>query len=40
MSGGEAGGRVGLDVGVDGGDDAIRFGELEEGIVEPDLDAG
>jgi hypothetical protein len=25
---------------VDGGDDLIGFGELEEGVVEPDLDLG
>ena len=28
------------DVRVDGGDDLIGFGELEEGVVEPDLDLG
>ncbi len=29
-----------FDVGVDGGDDLIGFGDLKEGVVEPDLDAG
>jgi hypothetical protein len=32
--------RVRFDVGMDGGDDLIGFGELEKGIVEPELDAG
>jgi len=32
--------RIRFDVGVDGGDDAIRFGESKEGVVKPDLDAG
>jgi hypothetical protein len=31
---------VGFDVGVGGGDDAVGFGQLEEGVLEPDLDAG
>ena len=31
---------IGGDVGVDGGDDAVGFGELEEGAVEPHLDLG
>jgi len=32
--------RIRFEVGVGGGDDAVRFGDLEEGVVEPDLDAG
>ena len=32
--------RVGFDVGMGGGDDLLRLGELEESIVEPDLQAG
>ena len=28
-----------FDVWMDGGDDLVRLGELQEGIVEPDLDA-
>jgi hypothetical protein len=31
---------IGLDVWMDGGDDLVRLGELQEGLVEPDLDAG
>jgi hypothetical protein len=31
---------VGLNVGVDGGDDLVEFGQLEEGVVEPELDLG
>jgi hypothetical protein len=32
--------RVRGDVRVHGGDDGVGFGELEEGVVEPDLDLG
>jgi hypothetical protein len=31
-------GRVGLDVGVDSGDEPVEFCHLEKGAVEPDLD--
>ena len=31
---------VRFDVRVGGGDDAVGFGQLEEGVLEPDLDAG
>ena len=32
--------RIRFDVGMDGGDDLVGFGDLEEGVVEPDLNAG
>ena len=30
--------RVGLDIGVDGGDEPVEFCHLEKGVLEPDLD--